>query len=51
MAEKKQVYLLVDLYSFAVRGAYPSREEAQRASDNTQAVCAIYEVQVRVLGD
>jgi hypothetical protein len=45
MAKKKTaIFLLVDIYSFAVRGCYPTREEAQQAGDNTQAVCTVYEV-------
>jgi hypothetical protein len=47
VAKKTAVFLLVDIYSHAVRGAYPTKEEAQQASDNTQAVCAIYEVEAR----
>jgi hypothetical protein len=46
MAKRKNaIFLLVDTYSFVLRGVFPTRKDAEEALNNTAAYCVIYEVQ------
>lgn len=49
MPKQLDVYLVVDVYSHALMGVYPTEAEAWLAADNTAAYCVIYKSKVTPL--
>lgn len=49
LPKQLDVYLVVDVYSHALMGVYPSEAEAWLAADNTAAYCVIYKSKVTPL--